>query len=462
MKIVDEVTATSTGRMSEVLALFFPILVVSFSSCFLPFIEQLFFARISAEAMEAALNVSYVCRIFESSCIALVMMGQVCVGRWQGAGNFRAIGSGVWQFVWFSFLSMIITLPLNIFSGVFYFHQTAIGGIALPYLYLIASISFLYPLGAALSCFYLGRGKARFVVTATLCSQIVNLILDYFLIFGWEGWIPPLGLMGRGISAMIAQGGLCLLLFVIFLSSKNNKTYGTHHWHFQPKLFWECIHPGFLRALGRLSVLIAWVLTARLMTIRGGDYALVLSIGGTVFLFTAFFSDAICQAMTTVISHILGANTYHFLGKACRSGSIIVFATGALLSIPLLIFPSVTFHILFPSINLDPFMIRKILLGVWMSIVFFTYSYVPASFVLAFKDTKFILFIGGMTWIYSYLLMYIVIEVYDVAADLFWIVLSFTHIITLALYFWRMKSLNARVIPFKTELSAIESSQSFD
>jgi MATE family multidrug resistance protein len=439
MTTLAETPFSTKGEVKELLALFFPILIISFSSCFLPFIEQLFFARLSAHTMEIALNVNYVCRIFEGFCIALTLMAQVCVGRWHGAQEFKAIGSGVWQFIWFSALSMAITIPANLIYGTLFFKGTSIETAALPYFYFLMSIGFLYPLGISLSCFYLGRGKTRLVVQATLCSQILNIVLDYFLILGCGKWIPPLGLMGKAISTLIAQGGLCLLLFSIFVKPKYAKIFGTHEWRFQPKLFWECIQPGVLRGVARLLVFASWASTARLMTAKGGDYILVLSIGGTLFLFLTFLGDAIGQSMTTVVSHILGAKEHWMLRQAFRSGTLLVLSVLALLSLPLIFAPSFTFRLLFPEISLNAAAVKTIFFGVWVSIGLFTYGFVPVSYILAFKDTKFSVFMGVISWINGYLLMYLALEKLQVQPQYFWVILSVTHCSNVLLYIWRMK-----------------------
>ena len=281
-------------------------------------------ARLSTQAMEAAVNAAYACQIFQGPCVALAMMAQVFVGRWQGAKEFNSVGPGIWQFLWFSTLSMLITVPLGIWYGNFYFHNTSLQDVVMPYYYFLISINFLYPLGATLSCFFLGQGKTRLVLALTLVSQIVKLVFAYLFIFGWEGLIPEWGLMGGALSTFLAQAGYCFILLAVFLNRKHAKIFHTWDWSFKPQLFWECIHPGFLRALNRILNFTSWASIAHLMTAKGGDYLLVLSVGGTLFLFLPFLGDAICQAQTTVVSHILGARNYHLLNTSFRSGMILV------------------------------------------------------------------------------------------------------------------------------------------
>ena len=395
--------------------------------------------------MEAAVNAAYACQIFQGSCVALAMMAQVFVGRWKGAGDWKSIRPGIWQFIWFSILSTVLTLPLSILYGIYYFHGTDIEFIVKPYYYLLVSINFLYPLAATLTCFYLGQGKTLLILCATIGSQILKLTLAYLLIFGWSDWLPAFGLLGGVLSTFIAQGCFCAVLFFVFLNRKNVDNYNTHEWKFQPKLFWECIHPGILRAFTRILNFLCWASVSHLMTAKGGDHLLMLSIGGSLFLFIAFLGDAICQTQVTVVSQILGSKNYAAMSTAFRSGFILVLISVGLLGIPLLLFPSISFYYLFPNIILSDSAISTLFFGVWVSAAFYTYGFLPISYILAFKDTKFSLFMGTLNWINGFLLMYISIEVVKIPADQFWLVLSLMHASTALLYLWRMKWLDSRL-----------------
>ena len=183
----------------------------------------------------------------------------------------------------------------------------------------------------------------------------------------------------------------------------------------------------------------SWASIAHLMSAKGGDYLLILSVGGTLFIFLPFLGDAICQAQTTVVSHILGSRKYEYLDKAFRSGSLLVLSTALILSIPLVIFPHLSFQLLFPSVVLDPFVIRIVLLGVWISFSFYTFGFVPISYILAFKDTKFSFFMGIFSWFNGYLLMYLLLSGLEMPASFFWIALSLMHGSNAFLYWWRMK-----------------------
>ena len=437
---------SSLGGFRRLILLFFPILMMTFSSCLFLLVEKLLLARFSVQAMEAAVSSAYAAQIFQAPCVALAMMTQVFVGRWFGEQNWKAIGPGVWQFIWFSLFSILIIVPLGFLYGNYYFSGTPIEDLALPYYSFLILINFLFPLGMALSCFFLGQGKTRLILFATIGFQSLKLVLGYLLIFGWGEWFPSMGLMGGVLSTCISQLGFSLLLLGVFLNKKNSEIYDSRCWHFQPKLFWECIPPGFLRALNRLLNFASWAAIAHLMTAKGGNYILVLSIGGTLFLFLPFLTEAICQAQTTILSQIVGIRDFPLLNKAFRSGLLLVLAIILVVSLPLVLFPMETFHYLFPAISIDESMIRKSLFGVWLSFCFFAFVFLPISTVLAFKDTKFSLFMGLVSWINGYALMYVAIKKIEISADQFWIVLSIMHASNALFYYWRMKWLQAKAL----------------
>lgn len=429
------------GELKDMVLLFFFISLITFSNCLFLFVEKLLLASFSTEAMEAAVNAAYVCQIFQAPCVALVLMAQVFVGRYRGSQDLTAIGPAIWQFIWFSILSMIITVPLSLLYGEFYFASTSVEKIVFPYFYFLVSINFLYPLGAALSCFYVGQGKTRLVLFATLGSQIVKLILAYLLIFGWENWIPAWGLLGGALSTAIAQGCFCLLLLTIFLKGKNSSIFNTNGWRFQPKLFWSCVQPGLLRASNRILSFTSWAAIAHLMSAKGGDYILILSIGGTLFIFLPFIGDALCQAVTTTVAQILGSGRNDYLKKAFISGTFLSLIMIGLLCIPLILFPIEIFHHLFPKVDLNEKIIRHIFGGVWLSFAFYTWGFVPISYILAFKDMNFSFFVGAFNWINGFLLMYIAIQLWGIESYNFWTVLSIMHATTALLYLYRTHQL---------------------
>jgi MATE family multidrug resistance protein len=434
----------STGKFREFVYLFFPIALVNGSNYLFLFLEKIILGYFSVAALEAAISAAYACQIIQAPCVALAMMAQVYVGRCYGAQEWGKIGPGVWQFIWFSIFSIVITVPVSLIYGKYYFAESSIESEVLPYYYYHIAINFLYPLGMALSCYYLGQGKTQLVLCATLCSKILKLLFAYLLIFGVDGLFQPQGLMGGAYSTLLAQGGFCLFLLWCFLKSRQTNIFNNKMWKFNWSLFSYLVHSGVYRAFNRILAATSWAAIAYMMSSKGENYLLILSIGGTLFVFLPFLADAICQTELTIVSQILGAKNHHLLKQPLRSGMILVSIFVAISAIPLVLFPVTTYEFLFPTTALSDGEIRNIFYGVWISFACYTFGFIPVGYGLAYKDTKFSLFMGFLNWINGFLLMYVAIEEVHIAADKFWLALSLMHGSTLIIYFLRMQWLNKK------------------
>lgn len=430
-------------RASGLLRLFFPLLLMTVSNNLFLLLEKVFLARLSSDAMQAALASAYVCQVFQIASIALVMMAQVFVARWIGANQMLQVGPGIWQFIWFSFLSMLFTVPATLLYGHFYFQATSIAATAQPYFYFLSSIGFLYPLGATLLCFFLGQQKTRLIFWATIIAQACKVLLGYCLIFGF-GPFPAIGLLGGALSTLIAQGGFCGILIYVFLNSQNRAIFATDQWRLRPALFLECITPGVLRAMNRIAGFTAWVAITYLMNKRGGDYSLTFSVGGSLFLFLPCLFEALCNAQTSITAEHLGAHRTSDLPVACRSGYFLALIICGLLAIPFLLFPQFTFSWLFPTLALPPSHISFLFLGLFLSFTCYIFSAIPISTVLAFKDMKFSLLMGSIGWLTGFFPILYLLNVAEMRAEYFWLALSIMHVINFGLYLARARMLYSR------------------
>ncbi len=431
----------SKGEFRNLWILFLPLVGTTFSNYLFQLLEKLFLDRVSSLAMEAALNATYACQIFQMSTLAIAMMAQVSVARWYSAKDWDQIGPGVWQFIWFSFLSMIFTVPGNILIGNWYFKGTEIEQAAHSYFYLFTAFNFIYPLTATLSCFFLGMGKVRLVLKLTLADQIIKIILCYFFIFGLEPLIQPQGLIGGVLSNLFAQLLLCVVLGIIFLQKNNRDLYFTHKWKFQPRLFWQNIQPGLFRGANRIAGYFSWLMIARLMSEKGGEYGLILTMGGSLTNFFPFLFEAIYQAQTIIVSQLIGSKKISQLLPAARSGLLLVSSIIVITAIPFLGFPTYLQNWIFDS-TLDPDSVQILFFGIWLWFAYFTISAIPLSYIFAFKDTQFYFLIGIIFWFTDYYLMRVVINNWQISPKYFWLALSIVQMTnTIPLYFWRMKVL---------------------
>ena len=97
----------------------------------------------------------------------------------------------------------------------------------------LPSINFLYirvwglpfvVLSQLLNAFYVVDGRSKYLVIGTAVATILNIVLDYGLIFGHFG-LPKLGLIGAAVASVIAEAGSCAVLVGLFYLAQMHKRY---------------------------------------------------------------------------------------------------------------------------------------------------------------------------------------------------------------------------------------------
>lgn len=440
---------TRVGVRKDLIRLFFPVAITVISGSLLTFVERLLLARYSIEGMEAALTVMYFARQFYLPCMAVPLMAQAAVNFHMGAEEKRAIGPCIWQMIWFCVFAAFLTIPLGWGVGQFYFSGTNIGKLALPYYHLLIPLNLLYPLITAFAAFYMGIGRSRFFLASTIGFHLLHLGLCYLLVFGWPGWIPAQGIVGAGRATLISECGLCLLLLFSFLRTSYKIEFGTNLWRFNRTLLWKYATLGLARFGVRVLSTSSWATLIYFVTRKGEDFLLVLSVGGTIAIFTSFLGEALGQAVTMIASRFLGSGQYHKLHYLYKSSLSLLALFGVLFAVPALVFPEATMSLLLSPEKCAQVgeMVAPILWGNWVLFLVFTYNSIPIGFVYAHQQIHYILLLAGLTWIES-LTIYVIIQLFHGPAMYFWSFVAF------ALFFWetamlyrKMRSLNDSMLP---------------
>lgn len=100
----------------------------------------------------------------------------------------------------------------NIFFGTIDFLYLRIWG--LPFLMLTQLVN----------AFYIATNRSRLLIYGALIANIVNVLLDYGLIFGKAGF-PRMGLRGAAIASISAEAVYCLVMYALFFIKKLHRIY---------------------------------------------------------------------------------------------------------------------------------------------------------------------------------------------------------------------------------------------
>lgn len=153
---------------------------------------------------------------------------QVLFARRAGEQNFAGMGryfaNGFALAVVFSLFSILITL---LFAPMFFassLHDGAIRDAATSFIRIrIWGLPFLMLMGLCNSL-YIGTGNTKLLVITSVFQELLNIALDYGLIYGKMG-LPELGLNGAAYASIMAEVMGCSVAFIMLAALKFNKKY---------------------------------------------------------------------------------------------------------------------------------------------------------------------------------------------------------------------------------------------
>jgi multidrug resistance protein, MATE family len=419
--------------------LFIPVLLFLLGMSITAYIERIFLAQYSENALAGSLNGFFLARIFQFACLTVIIGGQTFIGLFHGSNQPRQIGPCVWQLVWFSIASVVVVPPIGFLLEHFLYSNTALAQTEGGYFSLLCWFNFLVPLGGAFSAFYLGRGKTLLVSLLTLGSCALNIGLDYVLIFG-NSFIPAMGTMGASLGKVISQGAICAALGYLFLSSRNHATYATRDWSFQPLLFYHYVKPGLFRALGAVFCYADWSFVTRTMSLLSETHVLVYSIGATIFYFFTFASDALFQAMVTMSATFIGKKQNKEIWSTVYNGFFIIGVYSLLLCIPFYIFPEILIFC-FKATSFEQEMLtvmHSFLPSLWLALIGYGVCGIPLALIVASRDTVFLFWYYAFSWLIGSVPTYLAMVVFKMNPDKFWLIVVLTSTITALVYFKRV------------------------
>ena len=148
--------------------------------------------------------------------------GQIIIARRYGEGAHRTIGRVVEHLFYFlSVISVLLIILVKFNSGHFLglvIDSPAINGAGKEFVdYRIFGLLFAF-VNYSFNSFYVGITKTKVITATTSIMVVVNIVLDYALIFGHWGF-PEMGIAGAALASVIAEATSCVV-FVLYTRFK--------------------------------------------------------------------------------------------------------------------------------------------------------------------------------------------------------------------------------------------------
>jgi len=445
----------TSGSIRDLASISIPIFISSFSSSFMLFCDRYFLSRYSIDALNAVAVAGYLLLLFQLSSIRLTSINQVFVGRSLGNGNLQNIGIYTWQMIWFSPLTQLILLPIGLFVSGFYFANTEVESLGRTYFSMMVMGHFLFPLAATLASFQLGIGKTKALMLITIGVNVLNGVLDYFLINGIYGIIEPLGVKGAAIATLISQFLYCLILFYLFICDPMRSSYKTREWRFRFSYFKESVCSGTPLALAKFLNLFLWALSMSLVAKKGGDYLILLSFGSTVWILTSAMNESLMKGLTTLFSYSIGQRNRKVLIKSFKSGILSLGVLFCVLGIPFLFFQKQLIQLILKE-EFSSATMHFLHLGcLWLWILFLVegMTFVWGGVLVSLKETFYLFKVGAISSCLTYSLYYMAFSFGNLGPDKIWLINCPCIIFATVLYGRKVMKCYNELTPFSSPRS---------
>lgn len=456
-----QLTRFSVGSMRELWSLSYPLMLSLFSVGIMILCDRLFLASLSAEAFNGVSEAAMVFMTFEFSIVTLAAVAEVLVGRAYGARLFNQVSRPVWAMIWMGLATVVIFYPIAIWGADFLFYGSPYAEVAKDFFCTLCFFGPILPVNAALSSFWIGRGRVVFVTLLVSLCSCLNIGLDYLFIYGgdfWFGAIPSLGVFGAALGTGIAQLVLALLLFTAFFRRKYQIKYNSHRCSFDFSIWKQAFTLGFPQALAMLIQCAAWSFFFRIMSISSEQHALVCGIAQAVFFFFNFVIEGMSKATTTVVSNLIGAKRYAEIGAVVRAGLQLLFLFAMGVCGMIFIAPDWFLHwFLPPDIQYNVEVVTSLhasLFWIWLTLMGEALLFLFSGVLLAFGDTRFILLTSSVcVWLFAVLPTAIVILMFHQGPESAFAVVSLYYAVAGTFYWLRIhRRLAIHVIPAGYEL----------
>jgi MATE family multidrug resistance protein len=213
------------GRM---LAIALPMIASQASETVMLFANRYFVSFLGAEYIPASMSGGLTQYVFTSLFAGIVGYVTALVAQYHGAGRPERCAQAVSQGFWLSlaFFPLLLALIPLVHKGFSWAgHDPRQVALEFSYFRILMLGSLLFLLQSVLAGYFVGRGRTRVVMAANLIGMLVNVPLNWVLVFGRLGF-PSMGIEGAAIGTLGGTFCIVVILMVAYLRSPAYRMHG--------------------------------------------------------------------------------------------------------------------------------------------------------------------------------------------------------------------------------------------
>jgi MATE family multidrug resistance protein len=416
-----KLTQHESGSLREIWSLSWPMILAAMSNYFMTLADRIILSKYSTDAFIAAGFSHPFYWANTRAMMAFISVTSVFIGQSYGARNYRQIGKIVWQAIFIAFSYYIVLIPCALNAKVFL--ADTIEELGAPYLAITLLFLPFHLAGfGAIGAFFLGIGLTRIVPVVVLVSNLINILLDFLLIFGLYGF-PELGIRGAAYATGIAQLVAFFIFLYKFLGRPYRHRYLTHVPRISPRLMKKCLPLGIPNAISSILNSGGLAIVSQIIAkVCSSDDALAFTIANSIYLFFWFFADGLGKGLCTICSNGIGRNEMQIIYDAARSIVKLLLIFAGCTGIFMIMEPRLMLHLFYQGGVTDIFFenFRWMLFVAWLSVVADAFRWMFQNVLIAADDVHFAVISNvSCFWLAAFTPIFIFVYVFRLGGALF-------------------------------------------
>ncbi len=327
----------------------FPILLSLLTQNLIQVVDTAFLGRVGEVELGASALAGIIYIAIYTLGFGFSMGSQILIGRRNGEKNYRQIGEIVIQGMMFLFLPAVLFIPLfkSGFSDwlTFLFESESVSRAVSEYLdWRVYGFVFSF-INVMFRAFYIGIARTKVLTLNAVVMALVNLVLDYGLIFGNFG-LPEMGIGGAALASVIAEFSSTVFFVIYTLRTVDLEKYGFKKINFQWLVVKKILNISVYMMMQYLLSIVTWMMFFVFIENYLGERSLaVTNIVRSLYTIVTIPSHALGSAVNTLVSNTIGAGRKEEVLSLVKRVSILSVACMMVIILIGALFPGAMVHI---------------------------------------------------------------------------------------------------------------------
>ena len=287
-----------------------PIIISGIAQNVVNVTDTAFLGQVSNAAMGAAGNAGIFYFVMIITGMGFTTGAQIIIGRRNGEKNYLQIGRIVDHTFYFILpFALLLFLLIRQFSFDFFetiTHSENIKMLANEFIQVRIWGVFFAFLNFTFIAFYVGITKTKILSYITITMMLINVALDYALIFGHFG-LPQMGVQGAALASVISE--ICAVVFFVVYTLKKVDISQYNLFKFQPfnieifKRLFSVSSPIMLQSFLTLS---SWFIFFMIIEQMGETELAISHIVRNIYMVLMIPLFGFSNATNTMVSNLIG------------------------------------------------------------------------------------------------------------------------------------------------------------